>query len=88
MSRGKLIIAAIIIACIAVICLSNISRYRRLEAKQRELAKERLRLEEENARLEVQERRLSQDEYYVERVAREKMGIVREGEIPYRIVDE
>ncbi|MBF0387862.1 MAG: septum formation initiator family protein [Candidatus Omnitrophica bacterium] len=43
-------------------------------------------LEQDNARLGEERRRLTDDPAYFEKVAREKMGIIRDGEIVYKIV--
>ncbi len=42
-------------------------------------------LEEENRRLRLEQKLLEEDPVYLEKVARERMGLVREGEIIYRI---
>lgn len=44
-------------------------------------------LEQDNARLEEERRRLVTDPVYFEKVAREKMGIIRDDEVIYKIVD-
>ena len=43
-------------------------------------------LQKENARLKLEKNLLEQDPMYLEKVAREKMGLVKEGEMIYRIV--
>jgi len=45
-------------------------------------------LREENAQLVEEIRLLEEDPFYLEKVAREKMGIVRQGEVIYRITPE
>lgn len=42
-------------------------------------------LQEKNQQLEEEKRRLIEDPVYLERVARERMGLVREGEKVYRL---
>jgi hypothetical protein len=43
-------------------------------------------LEKDNTRLEDERRRLTDDPAYFEKVAREKMGIIRDGEVIYKVV--
>ncbi len=42
-------------------------------------------LEEDNARLVKEKRLLEEDPEYLEKVAREKMGLIREGEVIYQM---
>lgn len=46
------------------------------------------RLNIENALLNQELRRIENDPVYQERIAREKMGVVRKGEIPIKIMPE
>ena len=50
-----------------------------------ELSKKIEELKLKNARLLEERRRLEEDPVYLERVARERMGLVRPGEIVYRL---
>ncbi len=43
-------------------------------------------LERENTRLDEERRRLTDDPVYFEKVAREKMGIIKDGEVLYKIL--
>ena len=43
-------------------------------------------LEHDNVRLEEERRRLTDDPIYFEKVAREKMGIIKDGEVVYKIM--
>ena len=45
-------------------------------------------LSEENKRLSEEKRRLEQDPVYLEKVGREKMGLVRDGETVYKMTPE
>ncbi len=45
-------------------------------------------LEQENERLKESVRRLADDDAYLERVARESQGLVRDGETVYRFPDD
>jgi len=43
-------------------------------------------LTEENKRLKEEKRKLEEDPEYLEKVAREKMGLIREGEVIYQLI--
>ncbi|NLE65038.1 MAG: septum formation initiator family protein [Elusimicrobia bacterium] len=43
-------------------------------------------LQKENAALREEQRRLNEDPDYFERVAREKMGLIKDGEMIYKVV--
>lgn len=53
--------------------------------KNREYEKKIAELQKRNNELEEEKQRLIEDPVYLERVARERMGLVREGEKVYRI---
>ena len=76
----------IVIAIILfLIFLPGYARFMELRAKNINLEKEIQRLEQENASLYKEKQRLEEDIDYVEKVARESMGVTREGEIPIKI---
>ncbi len=56
-----------------------------LERKNRELEKKIRELEEKNLALEEEKKNLENDFFYIEKVAREKLGVVKKGEIIYKI---
>ena len=78
-----LFIVAIIIL---IVFLPSYTRMQDLRQKNFDYTQEIRQLKEENARLSEEKRRLEEDPVYLERVAREKMGLVREGEVVYKIV--
>ena len=45
-------------------------------------------LEQENIRLKEERRLLEEDPVYLEKVAREKMGLIRAGEVVYQLMPE
>ncbi len=61
---------------------------RRLRAEEARLRVKAESIESENARLRENVRRLHEDDAYLERVARESQGVVREGETVYRFPPE
>jgi cell division protein FtsB len=74
----KYLIAA---AVLAVIFVPPFARYQALLAKNRSLERRIRELDAETKRLEQEKRRLETDITYIERKAREKIGVVRKGEI-------
>ena len=68
-----------------VIFLPGYSKFMELRAKNIHLEKEIERLERENVRLYKEKKRLEEDIDYIEKVARESMGVAREGEVPIKL---
>ena len=68
-----------------VIFLPGYARFMELRARNTYLEKEMERLEQENTSLYKEKAKLEEDIDYIEKVARESMGVAREGEIPIKI---
>jgi len=71
-----------------VIYLPGLIELQELRSKREELRSEVKRLRTENASLTKEKELLKQDVGYMEKVARRKMGVVRKGEIPYKVIVE
>ena len=71
-----------------ILFLPGFSKLQDLREKNRDLEDKIRRLNIENALLEEEMKKVSSDPVYQERVAREKMGIVRKGEIPIKILPQ
>ena len=71
-----------------IIFLPGYTKLQELGDKNRTLETKIKDLKIENALLQEQIRRMEQDEVYQERMVREKMGIVRKGEIPIKVIPE
>lgn len=67
------------------IFLPSYTRMQDLERRNLEYEQEISRLENERAELAEEKRLLEEDPVYLEKVAREKMGLIRKGEVIYRI---
>ncbi|MBU4311230.1 MAG: septum formation initiator family protein [Candidatus Omnitrophica bacterium] len=74
-----------IIVALIVVFLPGYAKFMEIRARNIHLEKEIERLEKENIRLYKETKQLEEDIDYVEKVARESMGVAREGEIPIRI---
>jgi len=82
---AKLYIA---IAVFLFIFLPPFAKYQELRYKNRRLEDKALFLTAENKDLEMKKRRLETDISYIEKKAREKMGLVKKGEIVLREVSK
>ena len=71
-----------------ILFLPGFTKMRSLQDKNSDLEDKIRRLNIENALLQQEMRKMASDPVYQERVAREKMGVVRKGEIPIKIVPE
>ncbi len=71
-----------------VLFLPGYTKLQELRDKNRDLEVKIKRLTMENILLQQELKRVENDPIYQERIAREKMGIVRKGEIPVRIIPE
>ncbi len=70
---------------LVVIFLPGYAKFMELRARNVHLEKEIEHLEQENVSLNLEKKKLEEDIYYIEKVARESMGVTREGEIPVKI---
>jgi cell division protein FtsB len=57
----------------------------RMQHEQHELEHTAFDLQQQNERLRERVRRLQSDHHYIEKLARERLGLVRKGEIMYRV---
>ena len=73
---------------ILILFLPGFSKVQELRNKNRDLIDKIRRLNIENTLLQQEIKKMGTDPNYQERVAREKMGIVRKGEIPIKIVPQ
>jgi cell division protein FtsB len=71
-----------------ILFLPGFAKMQELRERNRDLEDKIRRLNIENALLVQEMKKMDSDPVYQERVAREKMGIVRKGEIPIKIVPD
>ncbi|MFH1996568.1 MAG: septum formation initiator family protein [Candidatus Omnitrophota bacterium] len=89
MAKKGLIMRLLILAiALAILFFPGFSKYQELKVRNRELEERIRRSEQENRTLREQAKLLKDDPVAIERAAREKMGLVRDGEILYRVVTE
>lgn len=88
MAKKKLILFLAIAIILLLIFLPGFSRYQKLSSESKRLEQRIAELEKVNKELEEKKYKLENDIEYVERRAREKLGIVKKDEIPYKIIEE
>jgi cell division protein FtsB len=71
-----------------VIFLPGYTKLQELRDKNRELEVRIKKMKIENTLLQQELKRLEDDPVYQEKIAREKLGVVRKGEIPIKIISE
>lgn len=77
-----------IIVFLLIIFLPGYTKLQELRDKNRDLEMKIKQLRIENSLLEQELKRAENDPIYQEKMVREKMGVVRRGEIPLKIVPE
>jgi len=71
-----------------VVFLPGYTKLQELRDKNNDLTKNIKRLSVDNYLLQEEIKRIQSDPVYQEKIAREKMGVVRKGEIPIKIIPE
>ena len=69
---------------VLLVFLPSYSQMQDLRQKNLDYARKIEVLEQEKVRLEEEKRRLEEDPAYLEKVARENMGLIKEGEVIYK----
>jgi cell division protein FtsB len=77
-----------VLALVLILFIPGFAKLQGLRGKNVDLEDKIRRLSVENALLQQELRRIENDPVYSERIAREKMGVVRKGEIPIKIIPE
>ncbi len=77
-----------VVVLVLILFLPGYAKLKHLKDKNRDLEARIRKLNIENSLLSQELKRLENDPLYQEKVARDKLGIVRKGEIPVRIFPE
>jgi len=77
-----------VIFFLLIIFLPGYTKLQELRDRNRDLEIKTKHLNIENTLLQQELKRIESDPIYQEKIAREKMGIVRKGEIPIKIIPE
>lgn len=70
---------------VLIMFLPAFTKVQDIKQKDREYQERITALEKENKSLKIEHWRLEEDPTYLEKVAREKMGLIKEGEVIYHI---
>ncbi|MBU0570723.1 MAG: septum formation initiator family protein [Candidatus Omnitrophica bacterium] len=85
MARKKIIFwAIVVIIMLGVVFLPRFSELQRLREENANIKKSIILLRQDNEALTEEVRRMEQDPWYVEKKAREKLGIIKKGEYIYK----
>jgi len=77
-----------IVVLVLILFLPGYARLKQLKDKNRDLESKIRKLNIENSLLNQELKRIENDPLYQEKIARDKMGVVRKGEIPVKIIPE
>jgi len=77
-----------VLVFLLAVFLPGYTKVQELRDKNHALAEKMKRLHMENVLLDEELRRLRDDPMYQEKVARDKLGVVRKGEIPVKVVPQ
>jgi cell division protein FtsB len=77
-----------IVIFLLIIFLPGYTKLQELKDRNKDLETKIKYLNVENALLQQEIKRIENDPIYQEKIAREKMGVVRKGEIPIKIIPE
>ena len=72
----------------AFLYLPGLSRYQELRQEEERISKELAELNHEITKLQEEKGLLQKDQAYLEKVVREELGLVRPGEMVYKLVPE
>lgn len=89
MSGRRLIVRLFVVTVLLIVVfLPGFVKYQELLARKKKLEAEIKRLSAENERLWDEQYKLQHDPVYVEGVARERLGVAREGELIYKVKEK
>ncbi len=85
MEKKRIAVYALVgLAAVCVVFLPGYSELHKLREENEQLGRRIVLLEEHNDQLKEELQKMKQDPDYVEKRAREKLGVIKEGEIVYR----
>ena len=88
--KGRLAVCGVLLALFVVAAVygdRGLIDLLRLRGEQRELEHAAFQLQQNNEQLRQRIRRLQADDRYLEKLARERLGLVKRGEIIYRVAN-
>lgn len=79
------VVLLVLFVCAAIYGEHGLVHLARMQSEQRELEQRAFALQQGNERLRERAQRLQSDDSYIERLAREHLGLAKKGEILYRV---
>jgi len=87
LEKKKIIVLSVLgLILLGVIFIPGYLKIKRLVRQNRELERQIKETKQANRRLEEEQEKLESDPVYLEKVAREKLGLAKEGEIIYKVL--
>ena len=87
MGKSKIIVLFVLgLVLLGIIFIPGYLKIRRLAKQNKELEKQIEETQQANRRLKEEHQKLINDPLYLEKVAREKLGVVRKGEVVYKVL--
>lgn len=87
MEKKKIVVLSVLgLILLGVIFIPGYLKIKRLARQNRELERQIKETKQANRRLEEEQEKLESDPVYLEKVAREKLGLAKEGEIIYKVL--
>ncbi len=88
MSKIKIIVALLVLLFLLVIFVPGYSKLQKLKNINQDLTEQLEKLKITNTKLAGEIKKLENDLFYVEEVARKKMGLSKKGEVVYKIIKD
>lgn len=87
MEKNKLIALSLLgVILLGIIFIPGYLKIRRLSRKNQDLKSQIEEIKQANRKLKEDQQKLINDPLYLEKVAREKLGVVRKGEVVYKVL--
>ena len=87
MEKKKIIVLLLLaLAVLGFIFIPGYLKIKKLAGQNRELERQIQKIEQANKGLKKEQEKLINDPLYLEKVAREKLGVVRKGEVVYKVL--
>ena len=89
MEKSKIIVLFLLsLVLLGVIFIPGYLKIKRLSGQNRDLERQIEEIKQTNKRLKEEQEKLINDPLYLEKVAREKLGVVRKGEVVYKVLPQ
>ncbi len=87
MKKNRIIISSVLLLILlGIIFIPGYLKIRRLSRENRELERQIKEIEQANIGFQAEQQKLLNDPLYLEKVAREKLGVAKKGEVVYKVL--